>query len=246
MEARPAVNIMQFNPLSRSPRGFTLVELLVVVAILIVLASLAFIGSRKALDAAQNAECISSLRQLANAGQSYAAEHGAYPNQGRQLDGSHTWWFKAMEEELGFEPGTNPSIIERAEKMPTCRKCLKTHGPGSNPDNTFIRTYSMSHDLLNPTRNSEGQFAFPGLRTSQVVAPSMTAFFMDGSVAGNGPYWQYLTRINQWLKPENFIHNDKANVVFLDGHVQAFRLEDVPTSRQHPFWNPQSTNPNPE
>ncbi|MGB1129789.1 MAG: type II secretion system protein, partial [Haloferula sp.] len=200
---------MQFNRPARIHHGFTLVELLVVITIVVVLASLAFMGSRKAMDASHNASCVTSLRQLATAGQSYVAEHGAYPNQGRQMDGSTTWWFKAMEVELGFEPGTSPSIIERAETMPTCKKCLRTHGP-VKPGDRFIRTYSMNHDLIGPTRNADNQWAFPGLRATRVVNPSATAFFMDGSLA-NGPYWQYLTRRDQWLKPENFVHNDKAN-----------------------------------
>lgn len=57
------------------------------------------------------------------------------------------------------------------------------------------------------------------------------------------PYWQYLARIHQWVKPENFIHDGKANVVFLDGHVESFRLEKVPTNREHPFWNPLQRDP---
>lgn len=214
-------------------------ELLVVTVILVVLAGLAFVGGRRAMDSAHNAECVSSLRRLANAGQLYASEHRVYPNQGRQLDGSHTWWFEAMQEELGFEPDTSPSIIERAEMMPTCKKCLRTHAPGTNPDNAFIRTYSMNERLLSPAKNSEGQWAFPGLRTTQVRTPSRTAFFMDGSLAGKGPYWQYLTRMGQWLNEENFIHGGKANVAFIDGHVEAFRLEEVPTDRADPFWSPQ-------
>ena len=234
---------MQLNRPARVHHGFTLVELMVVITIVVVLAALVFIGSRKAMDAAHNAGCVSSLRQLATAGQSYVAEHGAYPNQGRQMDGSNTWWFKAMEVELGFEPGTSPSIIERAETMPTCKKCLRTHGP-VKPGDRFMRTYSMNHDLIGPTRNADNQWAFPGLRATRVVNPSATAFFMDGSLA-NGPYWQYLTRRDQWLKPENFVHNDKANVVFLDGHVQAYRLEEVPTDRSHPFWNPEARVRNP-
>jgi len=225
----------------RSARGFTLVEILVVIAIIAVLTSLTFIGVRKGMDAAHNSGCISNLRGLATAGELYASEHGSYPNQGRQLDGSHTWWFQAMEVELGFEPGTSPSIIERSEMMPMCKKCLRTHGPGTNPDNRLIRTYSMNHDLIGPTKNSDGESVYPGLRSTRVVNPSATAFFMDGSVAGTGPYWQYLARKNQWLKEENFIHNGKANVVFLDGHVESFRLEDVPTNGDHPFWNPRAT-----
>ena len=217
-------------------------ELLVVIVIVVVLAGLGFMGGKRAIDAAHNAECVSNLRGLANAGQLYASEHLAYPNQGRQMDGSHTWWFEAMEEELGFKPGTSPSIIERADIMPTCKKCLKSH-PGADPINDFVRTYSMNERLLSPAMNGDGQWAYPGLRTSQVKFPSRTAFFMDGAVAGKQHYWQYLTRRGEWLKPENFIHGDRANVAFIDGHVEALRLEEVPTNAAHSFWYPQAKDP---
>jgi prepilin-type processing-associated H-X9-DG protein len=39
----------------------------------------------------------------------------------------------------------------------------------------------------------------------------------------------------------NFIHNGKANVAFLDGHVQAFSLNEVPTDTKDVFWNPLAT-----
>lgn len=234
---------VRFNRLATKRRGFTLVELLVTITIVTVLAALVFIISRRAINAAHNAECVASLRNLATAGMSYEAEHGVYPNHGAQRDGSRSFWFKTLEVELGFEPGTNAGVIERADIMPTCKKCLRTHGPGTNPNNSHIRTYSMNHDLIGSTKNSDNEWVFPGLRSTRVVNPSATAFFMDGSVAGTGPYWQYLARIHQWVKPENFIHDGKANVVFLDGHVESFRLEEVPTNPEHPFWNPLQRDP---
>ena len=70
---------MRYHRLATKRRGFTLVELLVTVTIVAVLAGRVFIISRRAINAAQNAECVANLRNLATAGMSYEAEHGTYP-----------------------------------------------------------------------------------------------------------------------------------------------------------------------
>lgn len=54
------------NP-TRNPHGFTLVELLVVITIVAILASLLFSLSSRAINSAQKAVCISNLRGVGNA-----------------------------------------------------------------------------------------------------------------------------------------------------------------------------------
>ena len=65
----------------RPPRGgFTLVELMVVLGVVMVLAGLTLTGLAGARKAAQSAVCLSNLRQLAAATADYAAANGAaYP-----------------------------------------------------------------------------------------------------------------------------------------------------------------------
>lgn len=230
---------------SRSPRGFTLTELLVVILIVAVLSALAFMGVRKARDVADDSHCVASLRQLGVAGITHVAEHGYYPKTGRVSNNANSWWFKEMEVELGFEAGTNPSVIDRAPSMPTCRKCLRDAGLLNDKKDHNLRTYSMNHGLHVPTRDESGQFTFPGIRSALCTQHSRTAFFMDGRRGPNMKYWDALARRNQWNVGENFIHNGRANVVFLDGHVESFRLNEIPTTANHPFWNPTSTELNP-
>ena len=55
---------MKAYTLTRKRRGFTLVELLVVITIVIVLASLAFVGSQRVLRGAKSASSISNLREI--------------------------------------------------------------------------------------------------------------------------------------------------------------------------------------
>lgn len=231
---------------SRSPCGFTLTELLVVILIVAVLSALAFLGLQKARDAADQSHCVASLRQLGTAGTAYAAERGYHPRNGTVSGGGNSWWFKEMEVALGFEAGTNPSVIDRAPSMPTCRKCLRDAGLLHNKTNYSLRTYSMNDGLHVPTRDEAGQLTFPGIRSPLFAQPSRTAFFMDGGRGAGMNYWDALARRNEWNIGENFIHNGRANAVFLDGHVDNFRLNEIPTNANHPFWNPTSTELNPK
>jgi prepilin-type N-terminal cleavage/methylation domain-containing protein len=62
----------------RTPRGFTLVEVMVSIVIVTVLTASAWSLSRRAIQAAQLAESTSNLRQLASANAGYIADHRRY------------------------------------------------------------------------------------------------------------------------------------------------------------------------
>ena len=63
----------------KSRIGFTLVELLVVVAIIGILASLLLPAVQRAREAARRIACQSNLRQIATAGHNYQEAHGTLP-----------------------------------------------------------------------------------------------------------------------------------------------------------------------
>ena len=66
-------------PMNSRRRAFTLVELLVVVAIIAVLASLLLPALTRAKSQANSAKCLSNLRQLGLTLSVYTSDHGAYP-----------------------------------------------------------------------------------------------------------------------------------------------------------------------
>ncbi|TET38280.1 MAG: type II secretion system protein [Planctomycetota bacterium] len=58
-------------------RGFTLVEILVVIGIIVLLASLSYAGIMSAMEYAKRCACISNLRQIGLAALTYAQENDA-------------------------------------------------------------------------------------------------------------------------------------------------------------------------
>ena len=95
---------MSHAPLSvscRQPRGFTLVELLVVIGIIALLISVLLPALNRARDAARTVQCLSNVRQMAIASMMFAREH-----RGRVQSCSHEAWMRKNDpQRLYFEYG---------------------------------------------------------------------------------------------------------------------------------------------
>ena len=81
---------------SQGGPGFTLVELLVIIAIIAILAALLLPALSRAKEAAHNAACRNNLRQLGLALAGYVHDCGFYP-----YNSSVTPWMKLLESHLG-------------------------------------------------------------------------------------------------------------------------------------------------
>lgn len=232
---------MSIEPPSKTVfrRGFTLVELLVTITIIAVLAGLSVFGVSRMRSAANNSNCVSNLRQLAIAGQSYATETGVYPTYGRQANGGNAFWFHTLQKDLGMMEQPNAAVTERDPSFPTCKECLRKHNAQSEPRNNPIRTYSINVGISKPQQDSSGVFTFPGIRTGQVANPSKTSFFMDGTKGPGGMiYWDSIGRPNEIRRAENLVHGGKINIAFIDGHVESRSLAEIPAQFSRAFWNP--------
>lgn len=83
-------------------RAFTLVELLVVVAVLAVLGALLFPAFRRAQASARNAGCLANLRQIGTAIVSYASDHDG------TLPGPCSTAMNIYDQDVGHLTGTLP------------------------------------------------------------------------------------------------------------------------------------------
>lgn len=225
-------------------KGFTLVELLVAIVIILVLAALSINLIGRAREGANSSKCAGNLRQLAAGMQMYVMDRGRYPDASRYQDGK-LWYYQALPPYMGDASNAGKDLTKEytiANRnyyyCPSCVRREPTAGGG--------KTYSMNESI---------SLAPP----AAIVQPEATMLLMDGFLSGN--YWQHPANWgNKFPKPAhgNESSPTRVNVLFCDGHVlplisdQSISPKSSTTSggyvpnvsAGHPFWRPSSSAPN--
>jgi prepilin-type N-terminal cleavage/methylation domain-containing protein/prepilin-type processing-associated H-X9-DG protein len=187
----------------KRPNGFTLLELLVVLALLLLLASILFPVFRSVKDRADQTKCVSHLRSIGLAMQLYAMDHddtapiGAYHTSGA-VNGSWDFtWHDALSWNVRdwgpfFCPAAPSGITPR----------------WSYGANRFVSGYRWAQKLAAIPIPAAAVFATE-------KAHGDFCFYVDGEQGQ--PHWQPLT-------PR---HSGKVMVLFLDGHIDPLRPQDL-------------------
>jgi len=221
--------------------AFTLIELLIIIAVIGILASLLLPALGKARLQAQSIKCVSNLHQLGIAAQLYWDD-----NKGtafRYYDTSKTqpydptrgnyYWFGYVELDSVNKPGNkffDPTVG-------TIYSYLKSHDAGLCPSFNYNSpnylalaatgaTFDYGYNLyLGPTTTKT-----PPVTVNSLLKPANTALFADSAqinrFQANRPMIQEFYYIDNTASPANghFLHNIRANVVFCDQHVDKEKM----------------------
>ena len=195
-------------PCRRVRAGFTLVEILVVVAIIALLAAVSFAGLTAAIRSAKRAECASHLRSIGTGILTYGSDNN--------LDFPRTEnpaWDVPLNPYIGGQSTTTANPV---------LKCPEDSRPLTAGGN-FARSYSFNGNLP--------------AKSNQVAAPAQTilvAEWYSGGTSGPGGAginFQY-NRDFSWVvyTPGNCpavsagnkgYHGPNSNFLFVDGHVES-------------------------
>ena len=219
----------------RKVRAFTLVELLVVAAIIAILVALLLPVLSKARLTAQRANCVSNLRQLGLAAALYLDDHaGFFPRYSEAPTASgQQWWF-------GWLQGPAAGEGHRAFDLSTGVFFPYLHGNDvrlcpspvwNSPAFQFKGTNVISSYGCNSYLFAAQRQNF--INANKISSPTDTLLFADSAqvdtLTGQGQAspanplfeeWYYLqTNSPANLADCHFRHSQKANVVFSDGHT---------------------------
>lgn len=235
------------SPIHHSRPGFTLVELLVAITIIVVLAALTVMGFTRMRAAGDRATTTAVLRQLQLANHSYASDHnGQYvpissmdENQNRVND-----WYQSSVF-LSYLTGDATALNNS--------QTVTTKVPESVLDPIVVRSKKRLWDKLFASYgyNSVGMPTLaPGVdrsfKVGQVTSPSRTASFIratDWIVSYNGRFLWEADPVEGKTTNQRvaYRHGNKAIVVYYDGSsgvVSPGDIRDIDKKggAAHPFW----------
>lgn len=239
-------------------KGFTLMELLVVVAVVGLLAGLILPGLSAAKGRAHGSRCISNFKQFALALQLYSQDHDdrLVPNAGGQDEAPGAKWVDGW---LGL-PGpdcTNAIHLQRSLLAPylggdlTLWRCPSSRAVAvAGITQLRVRTVSLNGFVGSPV-DSPAATTYRRFGDMVRPAPDQLFTFMDEreETINDGSFGlQWAFRREQ---PENWLlrdkpgvrHGHRATLTFADGHVTMQRWQDFRTLRPSRDDAPTPDNP---
>jgi len=212
--------------------GFTLVELLVVIAIIAILMAILMPALRKAREQGKRVVCLNNLRQLTLAWIMYADENDdklVNGSAGHNRAGEPAW--VEQDWKNGQERKSVPEqiIAVRAGALFPYTKNVKLYRcPVAFRGE--IRTYSVV-DAMN-CRDKEGMLMLK-MRT-EIKRAGERCVFVDDSDATSVHGWTVHYNINAWHDEPPLRHGNGANWSFADGHSEYWKWKEPETRTFNP------------
>jgi prepilin-type N-terminal cleavage/methylation domain-containing protein len=197
---------------STVPRGFTLLELMVVVAVIALLAGLLLPALNQTRVSARACQCLGNLRQWGLATMLYAADHDDYLPREGSPNGLSTreGWYVSLPLAMGLRPYPEmPWRTNATEPLGRSVWICPANTNRSNGKNLF-------HYCLNQHVDGTGEDDRP-TRLGAVAEPARVVWLFD-----NGRR----AAVAQQNNVHTNLHRRGAQFDFLDGHAARYRNVD--------------------
>jgi prepilin-type N-terminal cleavage/methylation domain-containing protein/prepilin-type processing-associated H-X9-DG protein len=213
-------------------QGFTLIEMLVVTALVAVLLALLTPALAMAIDDADSTVCMSNLRQLGMDAQEYANTYlGSYPP-GYYNYGNPSWALDHVRNTQSNQWRYTPGILFMGQTTLRVLVCPAVHQTPVAGQIVLGYNYNTSY-IGHGAMEGPGETMLAPARRTDVANPASCALFGDGGWTGGIDYWMRAPVLLNPV-PENadgisdaerasgtqaFRHQGGTNVVYCDGHA---------------------------
>ncbi len=224
---------------NRSPLAFTLVELLVVISIIAILASMLIPAVMRSIESARSTSCLNNLRQMSVAAVNYSIDqNGRFPN-------FRSWLWKTNGQlksgELYRYVGNKDTYLCPTDKREMQKKGrprwasanAQPAGRGTQGNLKRDYSYAMSCGMCH------------AIDTALYKNPNKTMLFMEAYLATN----DYSGEVGPQFATHALAvrHGRRGNMVFTDLHVEQLTTKQADACERYKiFWFPtdKSTGPN--
>jgi len=259
------VNVVRSNELRVSGRrtasAFTLVELMVVIALIALLASLLLPALSKARGRAQALACVNNARQLLSAWHLYATDHGdslpynlgGVPKAGSVSARTDLNWVNSVLDWTTSNPdNTNTATLTQASlgaytsRNFTVYRCPTDHVLSQQQKAAGwthrVRSYSMNAmvgtagELTAAGFNKNNPDYIQFFRLASIPRPTEIFVFLDehpDSIDDGYFLNKYVGRSDRydWIDLPASYHEGAASIAFADGHAELHRWKNESTKR---------------
>jgi len=208
--------------------AFTLVELLIVIAIIAILAGLLLPTLSNAKAKAKGINCLSNLRQMGIAANMYLGDNAdSYPVAYYTADenGVTTYYAWDLTTIEGDPNRVIPGLLWQAKGNMQIQQCPSFQGSANMQSDPFTGYNYNTSFIGHGDRESIPEPA----KSAAVMHPAKTVLFGDGEYASGANKFMRAPWPNpgddsfsgRWSGTQGFRHQKRSNTAFCDGHAEA-------------------------
>ncbi len=198
---------------------FTLIELLIVIAIIAILASMLLPALRKARDKAKQISCAGNLKQIGSAQHMYVNDSNGF-FWAADLGETDPRDWRMQVYDYGFRVQKNPAGMPDVPRLQCQRSYVVGSMAGRKPGN--FTSYGMNRKINNKENVRMARLKKTEKKVMFADSSEQSAFLERYGI--NNPAYYYM----------DIRHNFGANIVYVDGHLNWTR--DLPSEIE--AWDP--------